>query len=345
MASLSRYCAIIIMALATASLGGCSGEKILPAVGPGYEIVVLSPPDHRDLGANVSRILSRDVRLVQWEPTFQVIDDVLDDDSFYRTRKILFAVAPAGHDDLRRLMKRASGTEMQSSFPGLWIVLDPFAAGQVLLVLTGEKSAIEGVLSDRPDDLLAAVEDVAVTLLLTNLFRTGETPDARDRMLDLWGWGVRLPAEWVVDDRFAEDGFVRVWRDGPVAQIFVSWEDGRPERTPEAWVLRRDQLTGLYYQGDFVTRDPARLRAETGATFHGPPGAVLGGLWENEIYVIGGPFEAWAFYCPEDDRTYFVDISAYAPDRNKMPLMRILRAVVRTFRCGCAPGSRAGVAS
>jgi hypothetical protein len=320
---------------ALGALLGCSEGKRIPAIGPGYEIVILSPADDRALGKRVATILSKEIRLVRYEPTFATIDDALEEYSFYRTRKLLFAVAPAGHDSLVRMMKRATGTEVPTSFPGLWVVKEPFAAGQVLLVLTGERPALVEVLTTRGDELLEIAEETAVTLLLTNLFRAGEMAGARERMLDLWGWGVRLPPEWVVDDRFASQSFVRVWRDGPVAQLFVSWEPGRVERSPQEWLSRRDELTGLFYQGDMVSRVPDRVHASRGETPFGIEGVVLSGLWENEIYVIGGPFASWTFHCPQDDRTYFVDISVYAPDRDKRPLMRMLEAVVRTFRCGC----------
>ncbi len=336
--------ALLVLMAASLGLSACSEDKIVPAVGPGYEIVVLSPPAHRELGEAVAGILSKEIRLIRWEPSFDVIDDVLDDDSFYRTRKLLFAVAPAGDPDLERLMKRATGTGVQSSFPGLWIIREPFAAGQIMFVLTGEKEALLRVLEEQSEELLAVAEEAAVTLLMTNLFRTGEKDGARARMQELWGWGVRLPREWTVDDRFAEDGFVRVWRDAPVAQLFVSWERGQSDRSAVDWMLRRDELTGLYYQGDFIDRIDGRSEAVDGPTPFGIDGAALHGVWENEIYVIGGPFESWAFYCAEDDRTYLIDLSVYAPDREKRPLLRILEAVARTFRCGCVPavGSAGG---
>ena len=336
---------LVAVAALLSVAGGCSKGKIIPAVGPSYEIVVLSPPAHRELGKAVSDVLSREIHLVQWEPTFVVIDDVLDDDPFYRSRKMLFAVAPAGDEALRKIMKRAGGTKVPSEFPGLWIVRDPFASGQVLFVLTGEKSALEQVIAERSDELLAVAEDVATTLLMTNVFRGGEQEGARDRMLRLWGWGMRLPPDWKVDSRFAADGFVRIWRDAPVEQIFVAWEKGETKRSPADWLFRRDELTGLYYQGDLVTRDSTRTKAETGDTPFGPTGVALSGVWENEIYVIGGPFVSWIFHCAADDRTYFIDLSVYAPDRDKRPLLRNLEAVARTFRCACVPEPGSGPAT
>jgi hypothetical protein len=180
---------------------------------------------------------------------------------------------------------------------------------------------------------VAVVEDAVVELLVRNLYRAGEIEGARGRMRRLWGWGVRVPVEWEVDDRFAAEGFVRVWRDAPVKQLFVAWEPGRVERTPAEWLARRDELTFRFYDEDRVS--PEHAAAAPDSTPFGDDGIRLEGLWINDKYVIGGPFEAWAFYCPEDDRTYLLDLSVYAPDRSKRPLMRTLEALIRTFRCGC----------
>ena len=81
-----------------------------------------------------------------------------------------------------------------------------------------------------------------------------------------------------------------------------------------------------------------RTDGSEGPTPFGVDGIALHGLWENDVYVIGGPFEAWAFYCPEQDRTYLVDLSVYAPDRDKLPLQRVLRAVAGTFLPVCGAG-------
>jgi hypothetical protein len=246
-------------------------------------------------------------------------------------------VAPPEDPGFRKLLKKATGTRTKTDYPGLWIEVEPFSAGQVMFLLTDEPQKIVNRLRRRGDELIDVVEGATVTLILTNIFRAGEREGARSSMIDRWGWGLRLPADWVVEDRSSEDTrFVRLWRDAPVAQVFVSWEEGEVERTPEEWLERRHELAWIHYDQDQVVWD--RSSAEVAATPFGLDGTALAGLWKNDKYVIGGPFESWAFHCYEDDRTYFVDLSVYAPDRNKLPLQRVLRAVARTFRCGCVPG-------
>jgi hypothetical protein len=333
--------ALALPVLLLGPLAGCGGKRI-PAVGPAYEIVVLAPRGKAVLAEEVGKVLGEEIETIRFEPRFKIQQDVLEDYRFYTTRKILFVVGSADDPAFEKYLKKATGTRTRTDFPGLWIETEPFSAGQIAFVLTGDPQEIVRNVHERREQLIDVVEDATVTLILTNIFRPGERPGARQAMLERWGWGLRLPPEWVIEDRSSDETrFVRIWRDAPVAQIFVSWEDGMVDRTPEEWLERRHELGWIHYDQDQVVWDRSEAVA-TDETFFGPPGVFLKGLWKNDKYVIGGPFEAWAFQCPEDDRTYFVDLSVYAPDRDKLPLQRVLRAVARTFRCGCVPPPPAG---
>lgn len=328
--------ALVLALVMAAALGGCTGGKRIPAIGPGSEIVVLSSGRCRSLGTAVAEILSREIRVVQFEPNFTTVDDDLSEFLFYKTRKLLFVIGEPDDKELKKVLRRATGTRTRTAFPGLWVEKEPFSAGQVMFILTGPVDALTDELVRSQDELTSVVEDTAIRLLEQNIYRGGEEKGARESMLARWGWGVRLPPDWVIDDQYADRQFVRLWHDAPVMQLFVSWEDGKVERTPDEWLKRRDRLVHDYYQGDEVVR-PWSVTS-TGTTPFGPPGVHLKGLWENDKYVIGGPFRSWAFWCPEDDRTYLIDYSVYAPDRPKLPLLRVLEAVGRTFRCGCVTG-------
>lgn len=332
-----------LLALGGLGLAGCEGKQI-PAIGPAYEIVVLAPAGKAVLAEEVGRVLGAEIITVRPEPRFEIIEDVLDDYRYYTTRKILFAVAPADDPSFRKLLQKATGTRTRADFPGLWIEIEPFSAGQIMFLLAGDPQEIVRNVRQRSEELIGIVEDATVTLILTTTFRAGEKPNAREAMTDRWGWGMRLPPGWVVEDRSSDQTrFVRIWHDAPATQIFVSWEDGNVERTPAEWLARRHDLSWIHYDQDQVLWDMSS--ADSSTTPFSEAGVALTGVWKNDKYVIGGPFEAWAFHCPEDDRTYLVDLSVYAPDRDKRPLQRLLRAVARTFRNGCIPGPDPGAPS
>jgi hypothetical protein len=265
---------------AIATFGGCGEGKRIPAVGPGSEIVVMSSPGLRPIRGQVLEILSREVRVVHFEPTFDTVEADLADHSFYKTRKLLFAVGTPEDADLAKLLRGATGTQTRSQFPGLWIVTEPFSAGQILFVLSGTVEALREVLAERPDDLLAVVEEAAVTLMLTNLFRAGEVPGARDDMLAAWGWGVRVPPNWVVDQRYARERFVRVWRDSPV-ESSARWRSGSPVVTSSSSATttatrswRRDRRGASARRRTISTAFSSRASGRTRSTSSGGPSAA-----------------------------------------------------------------------
>lgn len=327
--------ALALLLLALPGLAACSPGKRIPAVGPAYEIVILAPEGMKVLSDEVASLLGAEVVTVRHEPRFDTVTDVLKDYGYYKTRKILFAVGPRSDKSFQKALGRATGSRSPTGYPGLWIETDPFAAGQVMFWLAGEPQALVQELRTRGDELVDIVEESVVQLIVRSLYSVGEQPRARQSLRARFGWGVRLPVDFVVEDRSSDrDRFVRIWHDAPVEQMFVSWEDGKVERTPDEWLERRHELVWYHYDRDEVVFD--RSTAGKGPTPFGRDGVAMSGLWENNQYVIGGPFEAWAFYCEADNRTYLVDLSVYAPDRPKLPLMRVLRAVARTFRSPCS---------
>ena len=108
---MSRPTVLLALAAALAALpvAGCGEGKRIPAVGPGYEIVILAPAGLGDLGVRVDRILSAPIVTVREEPTFQTSVDRLEDYGFYRTRKLVFAVSAPGEESMRKLLRRATG--------------------------------------------------------------------------------------------------------------------------------------------------------------------------------------------------------------------------------------------
>lgn len=316
--------------------GGCSTDKRIPAVGPAYEIVVMAPEGMKILSDAVAEVLGAEIVTIRHEPRFEITTDLLSEYKYYKTRKILFAVGPRENPSFEKLLRKTTGKRAPTAFPGLHVEWEPFAATQVMFWLTGDPATIVANVRDRADELIDVVEKTTVQVIGRSIYLVGEQPNARRHLRDRFGWGIRLPAEWKVEDRSSDrTNFVRLWHDAPVEQMFVSWEDGRVERTVDGWIERRHELVWYHYDRDQVVFD--RTAGSEGRTPFGFDGVGIHGLWENNVYVIGGPFEAWAFYCPLQDRTYFIDLSVYAPDRDKLPLQRVLRAVADTFRAECGP--------
>jgi len=64
--------------------------------------------------------------------------------------------------------------------------------------------------------------------------------------------------------------------------------------------------------------------------FQGAPGLRWEGVWQNEKYVIGGPFRAFA--CHRNGDSFLMVGLVYAPGQDKMPALRQVEAMISTFR-------------
>jgi hypothetical protein len=85
----------------------------------------------------------------------------------------------------------------------------------------------------------------------------------------------------------------------PVRLILVHWLDRRVPLDVDAWTPILNGILELYNDGDFVLDERTEVFA---AAFQGEPALKWEGVWQNEKYVIGGPFRAYAFH--RGDRSY-----------------------------------------
>ena len=55
------------------------------------------------------------------------------------------------------------------------------------------------------------------------------------------------------------------------------------------------------------------------------------GLWAHEVKVMGGAFSVFYFYDGVSNRTYFIDLSLWAPGESKNVYLRQMELAVSTF--------------
>ncbi|MBC8450968.1 DUF4837 family protein, partial [bacterium] len=102
------------------------------------------------------------------------------------------------------------------------------------------------------------------------------------------------------------------------------------EITRDSLIAARDAVCEAYHNGDKVElRRPVLVDT---VSFSGRTALCLSGWWGNMDLVGGGPFRTYAFHDAEDQRTYIVDVSLFAPGLDKTPVMRNLDAIANTFR-------------
>jgi hypothetical protein len=65
-------------------------------------------------------------------------------------------------------------------------------------------------------------------------------------------------------------------------------------------------------------------------TFQDAPALKWEGIWQNDKYVIGGPFRAFAFH--RDGASYLLTGIVFAPGQDKVYALRQVEALMKTFR-------------
>jgi len=318
---------------------GCDSFQA-QALGPNGAVTLVTDlrPDSPAVRA-VYAVLGRPIFTVRPEPAFALTQVAGAEFSrVERDRNLVLLVDLAGSGPTRDRIRElslwsgsAAGTRAHSDSARPWeqLVLDPWAHGQTVLVLSaaGEAELARSIVADR-DRIYrrfeTAVTDQAGVLLFA---RGGEETSVRKELARLYGWSLRIPRGYRVGGE-ANAGFVRFFmREGGSRLLFVHWQDGRRQLPPaDSCLALRAQLAAQFYTGDFV--DFARSGG-TRTTFLGHEAVELAGVWQNDAYTMGGPFRTHCFL--DGDRFVMIDLAVFAPTASKVALLRQLEAIARTY--------------
>ena len=68
------------------------------------------------------------------------------------------------------------------------------------------------------------------------------------------------------------------------------------------------------------------------STFDEESAKEIRGLWRMEGYFMGGPFYTYSFFNPENRMQYMIDGYVYAPQFDKLPLLREVEAIAKSAK-------------
>jgi len=226
-----------------------------------------------------------------------------------------------------RIQTRAAGVGADALAERL--LLDPWARGQTVLVLAAPGTErLAAAISADEERIYRRFEDAVTAQTGVLLYAAGEERALRRELAVRFGWSLRLPRGYRAGTATAA-GFARFFmREGGARLIYVHWQDGvRQLPSADSCLALRARLAARYYEGDFV--DSTRSRAER-VTFLGHDALRLSGLWQNDLYTMGGPFRTYCFM--DGERLMMIDLAVFQPTGAKVGLLRQLEAIARTYR-------------
>lgn len=195
-----------------------------------------------------------------------------------------------------------------------------FVAQDTLSMLMGLKAVRSKIHETFKFRLLERLEKMTYT--------EGEDAELSEK-IQTYGFKLKVPKEWLLDERYASHNFVWVHAHEPDRSIFIYREDKeRPEVSREAMLSLRDSLTRLFYEGDyldstFTTAGPFYFRAGEAIRIEG--------VWQNDSMIVGGPMIGFSFN--EDGRFWMVDAMLFypAPATKKVFWLNQLEVILATF--------------
>lgn len=167
--------------------------------------------------------------------------------------------------------------------------------------------------------------------LTEELYRKREQFEIEDKLMKTYGWSLRVQTDYFIAQELQDEGFMWMRRMYPERWIFVRWiEDADPSLINSNWVVdERNRIGEKYYGNDRVVDKYLNFSKEE---FLGRPAIITTGLWENEEKVAGGPFRNYTFFDSFSKRLFMIDVAVFAPNEDKLPYLRRLDVIARTFR-------------
>ncbi len=327
---------LLILSLPLLLLTGCDiGGN--PALGPYAEVHVIAQeePDE-ELMLPIREALEVSFRTFQEETLFVLLPRPVRRLEEVQNRKnIIFQVDLSNRGYVTRIATEMLGAkrvrEAQRSPEGKLYFLDnPWAKGQTAAFILGaSRETVIRAARQEGDRIRSGFLSSNRRRIFNFLTYRGENATLSRRIHKQFAWTIRMPAPFTEEVQYLGEGYFTMKMDQPGRIIFVYWEEGHTELPGDREILALRSRLGWEY-GDEDEIDSTSLRIFR-SPFQEREAVRLEGIWQNEKYVIGGPFRSIAFVEEEKGRLFLLDYAVYAPGISKRYFLWELEAVIETF--------------
>ncbi len=236
-----------------------------------------------------------------------------------------------GARTIQRLLGEEQSAQLASRSAAYRFLSDVWADGQtVLLVHARDGAALADLLAEHGATILDQFDDRIIGGLTKTLFETYGEQELLSRGIGRrHGYQLRIPEDFFVEEQ-PENRYVRIKKampNGAMLYLSIYYQDQIADTLSGGFcVALRDTLAAVYSGGDRVELSRTTQRP---TTFAGREAIEIYGLYQNLSPPMGGPFKLFGFH--DGGRLYVIDLSVFNPPGNKLPQLRILEAVARTF--------------
>lgn len=351
------------LSLSFVLFAGCEGDFRPRAVGVEGEITVVMDSTHWN-GAPGEALRENVTPWVETLPVseryFQIRHLELSSERTYeriQDLKNVIIAAPLSDSTnettflRRRLSDEAEqairdGQTASVSKPNLWR-----RSQRIYYVAAATPEALAETFRNQGSEIRDTFMDVTLQRMKREMYDEDRQSALEDTLMNRHNFAVNVQHDYqiAIDTTTASEGFI--WLRRILAEtrreFFVYYaEDVSPDQITPEWIYAtRDSLTQRHLRGNvqgFVQIDYRRPLETQQQSFLDRYGYEARGLWymvtetdgSNGVRPVGGggPFVNYTFYDQETDRVYMLDGSVFAPDHDKLELLRQMVVMARTFR-------------
>jgi hypothetical protein len=322
-------------------LTGCSPKK-LPAYGAANELTIVTNLSTQDQTVKLlESAFAKPLTSVDEDTSY--LPDVIPASEFARdsrrldaSRNLVLLVDISKHDSLTKKIQDLLGTKIMTEImegSGEYFVRsNVWALAQTLTIIVGASSeSLANVIKTRGDRIYAEMDSLVTERTKDALYAGGEQTSVTSGLASKYGWSLRVPLGFnPMELDTVETGMLLKFKaDEPTRLVFVYWmpyNEGEPLDAKKCMELRT-KLVWACYDEDVI--DYAKTITRD-VVFEGRKAVRAEGVWQNQKYVIGGPFFTYCF--PSGDRFYMIDAVVFAPGTHKGAFLKQLEAMIMTFK-------------
>lgn len=210
-------------------------------------------------------------------------------------------------------------------------VPDKLAKRQIFMVLAApdEEKLIE-YLQTRGDEIFQALNQAFINRQFDQIYFKAEEKALTKEIFDQYGFSIRVPHSYMILENNPRERVLQLGRTNPFRWITVYWQDGGLTSVlEERWaVTMRHWLSLNYLDGTYVEK---RFLTHRVVNWGNRSVYNIRGLWGHPEKTMGGPFSSFYFYDGVTDRTYFIDVTVWAPGQTKNVYLRQMELIASTF--------------
>jgi hypothetical protein len=352
----------LVMITGIPILAGCGGDFRPRAVGPEGEITVIMDSTHwtgapgQALRENVTPWIET---LPVTERYFEIRHLELSERTFERIKdmkNVIIATALRDSTNETTFLRRRLSDEAEQAIldgqravvpnPNLWR-----RSQRIYYVAAATPEDLAQTFRSQGSDIRDTFKEVTLQRMEREMYEKERQTALEDTLMNRHDFAVNVRHDFqiAVDTTTATEGFVWLRRilSKTRREFFVYYaEDVDPDQITPEWIqATRDSLTRTHFRGNvqgFATIDYRRPLETEQISFLDRYGFESRGLWfmatpeegSDGLRPVGGggPFVNYTFYDRETDRVYMLDGSVFAPEHDKLPFLRHMEVMARTFR-------------